>query len=172
MVVAWTAVFLAVGLDDFLLAGVDAEAGEVDRVGTHIRDLSALVEPLGHHHRLAHGEAQLAGCLLLQRRGGEGRCRRALQRLLLHVADDKLCRLALLQESQHLVVRLQTGIQLGLHFRDRPVGVGQTEDGVHTVEGFALESLYLALALHDEADGHALHTSGREGRLHLAPQHG
>ena len=50
--------------------------------------------------------------------------------------------------------------------------MGQTEDGVHTVEGFALECLYLALALHDEADGHALHTSGREGWLHLTPQHG
>ena len=57
MILAYLAVWLAIEFLDFLLAGIDAQAGEVDRVGTHVGDLSVLVQVLGNHHRLANREA-------------------------------------------------------------------------------------------------------------------
>ena len=45
--------------------------GEVDRVGTHIGDVSVLVEPLGYGHCLCYREAELARCFLLQGGCGE-----------------------------------------------------------------------------------------------------
>ena len=61
--------------------------GDVDRVGPHIgdqadlslaRDVHALVQALRDLHRLARGETELAGRLLLQRGRSERRCRRPL----------------------------------------------------------------------------------------------
>lgn len=63
---AWLAVFFAVLLDDLILAGIAAEGREVHTVGTHVGDASTLVQALSHHHGLAYGEAELAGCFLLQ----------------------------------------------------------------------------------------------------------
>ena len=62
---AWLAVFASIYLDDFILAGIGAEGGEVDAIGTHVGDASAFVQLLGNHHGLAHGESQLSGSLLL-----------------------------------------------------------------------------------------------------------
>ena len=66
---------------------------------------------------------------------------------------------------------LKAGVELGLHLRGAAVGSHQRKDGIHTVVGLALEILYLALTLYNQSDGHTLHTSGRECRLHLAPEH-
>ena len=66
----------------------------------------------------------------------------------------------------------ETVVELGLHLALRTIGVGKEEQGVYAVVGLALESLNLALAVDDESYGHALHTSGGEGGLHLAPQYG
>ena len=172
VVLAHFGVFLAVELADFLLGGVDAQSGEVYRVGTHIGNLSVLVEVLGNHHGLADRKAQLAGGLLLEGRGGEGRCRRTLHGLLAHAIDGKGCLLALLQELRHLVVRLHALCQGGLHLGLRAVAVGDGKDGVDAVIGLAGERLYLTLTLDNEAYGHTLHTTCRQGGLHLTPQDG
>ena len=66
---------------------------------------------------------------------------------------------------------LEAGVQFGLHLALRTVLVGKPEDGTHAVVWLALELLDFALALNDESHGNALHTSGRERRLHLAPKH-
>ena len=50
---------------------------QVDRVGPHVGDEAALVQPLGRAHRVAGAEPQLAVGFLLQRRGGERRRRAA-----------------------------------------------------------------------------------------------
>ena len=49
------AIFFAINLDDFILAGIGADGGEVDAIGTHVGDASAFVQFLGNHHGLAHG---------------------------------------------------------------------------------------------------------------------
>ena len=67
----------------------------VDAVGTHISneadrlalDLDALIEPLGDPHGVRRREAELAACLLLQGRGGEGREGIAPARLGLDLGD-------------------------------------------------------------------------------------
>ena len=66
MIGARLAVLIAVNLDNLVLAGIAAEGREVYAVGTHVGDASAFVQALSHHHGLAYGEAELAGCFLLQ----------------------------------------------------------------------------------------------------------
>ena len=72
------------GLDP---GGVDRRLGQRDRVGPHIGDVAVLVQPLRHRHRVLGREAELAGRLLLQRRGAERRVRRAPVRLALNRLD-------------------------------------------------------------------------------------
>ena len=157
---------------DGLAGGVDGQFGEVHRVGTHVGDVSRFVEALCHHHRLCHGEAQLAGGLLLEGRGGEGGGGAFLQRARGDVADGEGGVLAAFQEAACLFLGLEAVLQFGLHLHRLAVGVGYGEDGCHAVGRFAVEGLYLAFALGDEAYGHRLYAAGREGGLHLAPQHG
>ncbi len=166
-----TAVLLAVVLDDFLLAGTQGERGEMDAVGTHVGDASALVKTLGNDHCLRHREAELASGLLLQRGGGERWCGLALERFLRHAAHAEMGALALIEEGHHLVVGLEAAVELSLHLTRGAVGVVEQEHGADAVERLTLEMLYLALALDDELHHDALHASGRERRLHLTPQH-
>ena len=58
-------------------------------VGAHVRDVAALVEPLGDTHRRLRREAQLPARLLLQRRGHERSGRAAPVGLLLDRADGE-----------------------------------------------------------------------------------
>ena len=67
MILAYLAVLLTIELGNLFLAGIDTQAREVDRVSTHIGDLSVFIEMLGYHHCLADREAQLTGSFLLQR---------------------------------------------------------------------------------------------------------
>ena len=46
------------------------------------------------------------------------------------------------------------------------------EERFHPIEGLAVEGHDFLLAVHDEAQGHALHPAGGEFGLDLAPQHG
>ena len=172
MILAHLAVLLAIQLSDLLLRGVDAQAAQVHRVRTHVRDASVFIEVLCHHHRLTHGVAQLACGFLLQGRGGEWGRRRALHRLLLDSLYGEGGILAFVQERHHFLLGLETLAQRGLHLCHRTVGVGNGEDTAHVVVCLALEGLYLALTLYDKTYGNTLHTTGREGGLHLAPQHG
>ena len=75
VILAYLAIVLAIEFMYLILRSLDAQAGEVDRVGTHIGNLSVFIEMLCHHHGLRHGESEFAGRLLLEGRGGEGRCR-------------------------------------------------------------------------------------------------
>ena len=56
-----------------LAGGLDRHLRQVGRVGTHVSDVAVLVQALGHLHRAAGGEAELAVGFLLQRAGGERR---------------------------------------------------------------------------------------------------
>ena len=166
------AVLLAPELCDFLLARVDAQRGEVHRVGTHIGDASVFIQVLCHHHGLRHGESQFAGSLLLQGRGGEWRCWRALERFFCHAADGEVGFLAFVQKRLHLVVGGETLVQFGLHFCHRPIFCAYAKNGIHTVIRFAFKPLYFSFPFHNQSHGNALHATCRQGRFHLAPQHG
>ncbi len=82
-------VFAAVELLDRHLAVIERLLAEVHGVGTHVGDethhalaaaeADAFVELLRNGHRLADGESEFAGALLLERRGGERRGRCALE---------------------------------------------------------------------------------------------
>ena len=172
VILACLVVFLSPCSLYLFLAGIDAERREVHGVGTHVCYLSVLIEMLCEHHGLRHGESQLACCLLLQCGGGEWRCRCASEGLLRHVAHAECGILAVVEECQRLVVCLEACVELCLHFCLLAVGTDGEEYGVHSIVWLRLECLYLSLSLHDESHCHALHSSGRECRLHLAPQHG
>ena len=103
---------------------------------------------LGHHHRLTHGKAQLAGCLLLQGRRGEGGGRRALHRFLRHRFYLIGGIYTLLQELLHLRVGLQSLGERGPYLRLRTVRIGNRKNTTDAIVRLALESLYLALAFH------------------------
>ena len=89
MILTHLAIFCAIEFRDFLLAGIDTQAREIDRVRTHIGNLSVFVQVLGNNHRLTDGKAQFAGCFLLKRRRGEGRSRSTLHGLLDHRLDSE-----------------------------------------------------------------------------------
>ena len=65
-IVAWLAVLLAIEIGNLFLAGIDGKRREVHTIGTHVSDMSVLIEVLGNHHRLTDGESKFAGSLLLQ----------------------------------------------------------------------------------------------------------
>ena len=161
----------AVLLSDGLARGRERHVAEVKRVGTHVGDEPRFIQSLSHHHGLRHGETQLAGRLLLQRRGGEGRRRRLLHWALRRVFDRERCLgiLTRAEEGLGLVAILQPTVQLGLEQR---LPVGQQERGHNAKRRLGHEPRNLALPLHDQSHSHRLHTSGRQRRLNLAPQHG
>ena len=68
---------------------MECEAGEIDRVGTHVSDETSLVKSLRHTHRVGDAHTELARSLLLERTRGEW-CRwRATPRLLLNLLHGK-----------------------------------------------------------------------------------
>ena len=160
-------VILAHLLSDDSLAGTQAELAQVHTVRTHVCDATALVEVLGNHHCLSHGEAELVSCFLLQSAGGEWRSRCALHGLRLDVLNGELAVLHALEESLRLVDGSETTAQHSLHL----AAVGIEEECRHTIVLLALEVLYLALTLYNQTHGHTLHATSRETWLHLAPEH-
>ena len=168
VVLAYLEVLLAQRGLNLVAYGSQGQVGEVERVGTHVGDESRLIERLGHAHRLRHREAQLAGGLLLQGRGGERRGRRLLHWLHGHCSHREAGRAAGLEKGHSLVVRLETRVQLGRHTGLAALGLHRAGDAV---VGLALEVAYLLLALGDEPHRHTLHAPGRQGRLYLLPQH-
>ena len=69
-------------------------------------------------------------------------------------------------------MRLQTLSQCGFYFGLRSIRIADGEDTGNAVVRFALEILNLTFALNNESYSNALHTTGRESRLYLAPQNG
>ena len=153
------AVFRTVELDDLFLAGTQTEGRQVDRVSTHIGDASVFVKVLCQHHRLADSEAQFTSSFLLQSRGGKGRSRRTLQRLLANALHSESSILAFLQEGNHLLTCLETASQDSLHLSGRAIRIGNGKDTVDAVESLTLEILNLTLALNNQTYGYTLNAT-------------
>ena len=169
LVAAGLDVFGAVLAFDFLLGHAQRQLAQVDAVGTHVGDVSALVQLLCHLHGACHAEAQLAAGLLLQGGGGEGRRRRAVGGLGLDFAHLEVGADDALEEGLGLGLGVEVAAELGA---EGLVAVDGAELRRHAEVGLALESLDFVLALHDEAHGHALHAAGAEGGLDFAPEDG
>ena len=177
--------------------GVDRLIGQRDRVGTHVRDVAVLVQPLRDPHGGARGETQLASGLLLQRGGGERCGGTACVGLGLERTDREL---GVLQSGRErrghgLVQRgggvLPGGLELaavrevlaGGHAAAvqgaqpggegppsvLPLGPGEGAGEVPVVGGHERDPL--PFALDHQAGGHGLHAPGGEPRGDLAPQH-
>ncbi len=166
------AVSLAIELRDFLFARVDGQRREVDAVRSHISNVTSLVQPLGNHHRLGDREAELAGRFLLKCRCGERRSGRTLDGMFGHSGHLEARSTASLKETEGLLMGGEAMIQLRLHLHWGGIGAGKRENGIDAVEWFAVERLHFALALDDQTQRYALHSTCRERRFHLAPQHG
>ena len=78
-----------IAVRDRLARRADRFRRHVDAVGPHVGDQPVLVEPLGHAHRVAGREAELARGFLLQGRGGERRRRVLGERLGLDRGDGE-----------------------------------------------------------------------------------
>ncbi len=185
---------VAVQLADLRSGGGERRLRQVRRVGTHIGDVAVLVQPLGYAHRLLAGEAQLAGRLLLQRRGHERRVRLAAVRLLLDLDDLERGTVqaggeptsAGLVKVDHVTARASGGrveVLAGGHAitvdgdqrggEDAWIALGGTLDRERALDVPVLAGAELhpgALALHDDPGGHRLHTARRQLRHDLLPQ--
>ena len=91
-------IFRPVLAADLVLDGIDSQFAEAEAVGTHIGDLTALVQLLGQQHGAADGIAQFAAGFLLQSGGGKGGRRRLFGRFDLDVGDRIIGAYAALQE--------------------------------------------------------------------------
>ncbi len=76
-----------VELADLVARRRDRGLRQRGRVGAHVGDVAALVEPLGDRHRHRRAHAELAARLLLEGGGAERRVRRAAVGLRLHRPD-------------------------------------------------------------------------------------
>ena len=175
-------VVLAIAAEDELLGGGKRLLGDAQRVGTHIGDeahgalaldVHALIELLRDRHGAARRHVQLAGRLLLERRGGERRRRGALlvraldgldaERGALGILNDGVDRLAGVRLRLLAVLAVVVGEE-GLAFRrvaqrgfQRPVFLG-------------LECLDLLFAVVHHAHGNGLHAPRGQAAAHLFPQ--
>ena len=157
--------------------------GDVHRVGPHIGDepdrtlarkVDALVQALGERHGLAGAEPQLAGGLLLQRRGRERRRRGSLALLLLDLghavggtvqAFHVLRGIRLRAQVNALLVRSGGDLALGdLHQASHesllwPLIGRQPDVDAPILDG--VERGDLTLAFNDQSDRDGLHAAGR-----------
>ena len=147
-----------------------------DQAGGLATELDALVELLRRAHGRLRAHAELAAGLLLQRRGGEGGRRVALDLAPLHRGDGKLAGLhrGLGGQRQRLVVQVEllqlAAVQVGQPCRERR-SRRRREVGEHGPVLARLEALDLRFALADQAQRHRLHAPGRAAARQLAPQH-
>ena len=170
--------------------GSDCGVRQRRRVGSHVGDVPALIQVLGDLHRPLGRKAQLAGGLLLKRRGDEGSSRRAPVRALLDAGDFELGTVQRrdqpggrgLIEEDDLVRRgerpcggeVLSGRDLAAADLDQARGKGLClggETALHAVPAGRAESHAFALAFHDDPRGDALHPTRRQALGDLAPQH-
>ena len=178
-------VALAEFLADHLARAVDRLGRHVDTVGTHVRDkadglavdLDALVEALRQLHRAVRRKAELARCLLLHCRGGEGRARVTARRLGFHGCHG--IGAALQRRLQPLGLRLVLDVEpaeLGAIGADEARGEGgagrRLQRGDQRPVFLPDELLDFEFALADDAQRHRLHAAGRTRAGQLTPQHG
>ena len=182
-------------LGGLLTSRVNRLAGQGRRVGTHVGDVTRLVEGLGGAHRRGGVPVQLARRLLLEGRRREGGSRAAAVGLAGHRVDNR---------GRGALQRAGVGAGRGLvQMQDAGLGglraqlallaeVGAGRDGVAVHRGDArAEGLArrregrvdrpvlgthvrhtVAFLGDHEARSHRLHAAGRQGRADLAPQEG
>ena len=168
--------------------GRQCRVGQRRRVGSHVRDVAVLVQPLGDAHRRLRREAELAARLLLQRRRHERRARTARVGLALDAPDPERhaleplrepasCRLV--EHEQRVVAQLPvrpqvpSGCDSAVVEREelRLEGI-RRERRLDVPPGRAYEGHSLALPLDDESGGNRLDAAGREPAHDLLPEHG
>ena len=184
-------------LADLGPGGGEGRLGEVHRVGTHIGDVAALVQPLGGTHGLGGRVAQLAGRLLLQGRGDERRVRPPPVWLLLDPDDLEraICQprgeaaRTIAAEMHHVGARAhRAGGGIEVLAGGDPIAVQCDQRGGEGTGAFdhlvrrdredrpdvpvlgRPEAHPLAFPLHHDAGGHGLHPARRELRHDLLPQ--
>ena len=190
----WAEELLAVEIADAPARRADGLFAEVHRVGAHVGDVAVLVEVLGDAHGVAGAQPELAIGLLLQRARREGRIGRPDGVLLFQIAHDPVARQQasaqgfgrrLVEEEDVLAGRdlaggfvevaaagdaaLADGEEKGLEAVGRAVGP-LVEQGLEIPVLAGVEGAAGALALHQQAHGHALHAAGRELGRDLAPE--
>ena len=182
-----------VELGGLLASGVNRLAGQRRGVGTHVGDVTGLVEGLGGAHRRGRVPVQLARRLLLEGRRREGGGRAAAVGLAGHRVDDRgrgIRQCAGVGAGRGLVQVEDAGLgglraQLALLGK---VGAGRDRVAVHggdaRAEGLARRRERrvdrpvlgahvrhaVTFAGDHEARGHRLHAASRQGRADLAPQ--
>ena len=181
----------AVQLGGLAACGLDRLIAQRHRVGTHVGDVTVLVQALRHLHGHAGGEAQLTRGLLLQGGGRERRCRAALVRLGLNGthrerrglqcggerAGGFLVQVGDLGGVEGAVVGevLTGGDTLAVHGDQLGVealgGCVQEASGQVPVVG-GDEGHAFAFALDHKAGRDGLHAAGGEAAADLAPEHG
>ena len=191
-------VFRAVELQRLLTRGVDAGLGQRRGVGTHVGNVTVFVQTLRHTHRALRGVMQLSARLLLQRGRHKRRVRPAGVRLLLHrrdlelrarevrrqsfgelLIDDpnalRLLQLATVIEVPALRYALTINAGQGCDKFLRLVGISRSRTGVQSCGDIPVLSgdkrHALALTLDDDPRCHRLHTTCRQARHDLLPQH-
>ena len=185
-------ILVAVAVHDGGTNRTDRLLREVGRVGTHVGDVTVLVELLRGRHRARRRHAELAVGLLLHRAGGEGRIGRVLCLAPLHTLDGDgrplECRSERLGcraiEQQRGLGREQARLLVEVLARCDSLAIDGVEVGVEAnlamlelrlevPVGGHLEVETLALPHDEEANGNALDAAGRLGGLaNLAPEDG
>ena len=184
----------AVKLACLSAGGLNAGFGKRGGVGTHIGDVTVLIEALGDAHGALGGVMQFAPGLLLQRRGHKGGVRLARVGLFLHGGHlHGGAREAIRErtrggfvEDDRLGGKLAAIIKIAAYGNTRAIDAGESGlkgAGVIVIGDAAIERCgevpicggnerhALPLALHDHAGGHGLHAAGGQARHDLLPQH-
>ena len=145
---------------------------EVGRVGTHVGDVTGLVQTLGHHHGLLHPKAQAVTRGLLQGGSDKRRRRLAAGRLIFTLADAVTGGFQRCQ-GRHglgLVQRLERSAVLTGHFKAHVSAFGGAQVGVHFPVFFRNKRADLFFTLDHQLHGYRLHTTSRQATGDLGPQ--
>ena len=140
---------------DFFADSAQRQFAEVYRVGTHIRNQTLLIEALCKSHRLLDRKAELAGSLLLEGAGGEGRSGHTLERLNDNVAHLEISLLALLNKVTSSFMIWQMAVEFCGELLTLATGKLSSD----TIIGLTLEGLDFLLTLGYQANGHTLHAT-------------
>ena len=176
-------ILLTVAIGDKIRSGSHCLIAKPQGIGTHIGNeaqgsltlhIYAFVELLGDHHGLLGSHVQLPGSLLLQGRGGEGRCGGPLLLRLLHVGNGEGLAGNIGNDSIGLGLILQLPfLFLTIIMGHKGAGLLQpVQRHIKAPVFLWLEGPDLLLPVHHHPGGNALDTSGGKPSANLFPQQG
>ena len=144
---------------------------QVGRVGTHIGDVTRLIQTLGHHHGFLYAEAQARTRSLLQRGRNKGRIGARAGRLVFTFGNlvGRLFQQCQGRISLGLVARAEGLAVLLDDLKAHAFGLGGVQFGVNLPELLRHESTNLALAINNQLYGYRLHPTGRQATGDLLP---